>query len=115
MREHYLFGKEFNNRYINKTKFLSPTYNASEISIQSSTINRCILSAKSFLKGLYPFGTGPLLSPTIDVKKAVPPYDLGTKNITKLGRDVVPGKGWAFPIQNVDKFHDPLLNPTATC
>ena len=42
-----------------------------------------------------------MLSKDIDVKKAVPPYNLGGKNITALGLAVVPGKGWAFPVLNV--------------
>ena len=60
-------------------------------------------------------GTGPELRKDIDINKTVPPYDLGGKNLSKLGRDVVPSRGWGFPVGSLDEHHDPLLNPTDTC
>ena len=55
MGEKQLFdlGCRLRKKYVDELKFLSPTYNPTEISTRSSNIKRCILSAKSLLAGLY--------------------------------------------------------------
>ena len=52
--QHYLIGSELRARYITKEKFLSQSYNRSEILAYSTEYTRTIESAQSQLFGLYP-------------------------------------------------------------
>ena len=57
----YLLGVKARKRYIIQTKLLSKQYSPQEILIRSTDVNRTIESVESFLQGLYPIGTGPVI------------------------------------------------------
>ena len=61
MRQHYLLGAEFRQRYIVQNQLLSPSYLPSEVHIHSTDSNRTLSSAYCQLLGLYPSGFGPQL------------------------------------------------------
>ena len=61
-RQLYLLGVKVRKRYIDEFKLLSREYNPQEIYIRSTDHNRTIESIYSFLQGLYPSGTGPIIS-----------------------------------------------------
>ncbi len=61
INQEYLLGKSFRTRYVEQLGFLPPKYKDNSIYARSTNINRTIISAQSFLCGLYPPYTGPLL------------------------------------------------------
>ena len=61
----YLLGVKARKRYVEKFKLLSEKYNPQEIYIRSTDVNRTIESILSFIQGLYPEGTGPLINEKI--------------------------------------------------
>ncbi|MDQ7826915.1 MAG: histidine phosphatase family protein [Candidatus Eremiobacteraeota bacterium] len=61
IHQEYLLGKELRARYVDELKLLPPRYEPNMIHALSTDLNRTIMSAQSFLCGLYPPGTGPLL------------------------------------------------------
>ena len=61
----YLLGVKARKRYIENNKLLSETYSPQEILIRSTDVNRTIESVESFIQGLYPAGTGPVLNSDI--------------------------------------------------
>ena len=46
-RQHYLLGTELRNRYINKYKLLSETYNSTQLQVYSTYLERTYQSAHS--------------------------------------------------------------------
>ena len=61
----YLLGVKVRKKYIEKLNLLSQKYNPQEIYIRSTDVNRTIESIESFLQGLYPTGTGPIINEKI--------------------------------------------------
>ena len=61
----YLLGVKANKRYVGEGKLLNKTYSPQEILIRSTDVNRTIESVESFIQGLYPAGTGPVLKKDI--------------------------------------------------
>lgn len=61
MNQEYQLGKSFRARYVDQLGFLPPQYGINKIYVRSTDYNRTIMSAQSFLCGLYPPGTGPTL------------------------------------------------------
>ena len=59
IRQEYLLGSQFRKRYILGKKLLPETFDYSSIMVESTAKNRTIMSAYSFLSGLYPPLTGP--------------------------------------------------------
>ena len=54
MRQHFILGRLIRKLYIEDEKFLSPTYNNTELYLISSEFNRTKSSLVSHLQGLYP-------------------------------------------------------------
>ena len=54
LRQQYLLGSYLRQRYIFEERFLSDTYNSTEIKAYSTSISRTIFSMESQLMGLYP-------------------------------------------------------------
>lgn len=97
IRMHYALGVR--NRYRFKD-FLSSSYDAREIHIVSTDVNRTIQSAISQLNGLYSFGSGPEISEGV-ISKAVPPNSLSDevmKELNDLGNFSLPYKTQSIPI-----------------
>ena len=61
MNQEYMLGCYFRERYVRNFKLLSFNYEYNKIYALSTDYNRTIMSAQSFLTGLYPPGTGPKL------------------------------------------------------
>ncbi|CAD8177477.1 unnamed protein product [Paramecium octaurelia] len=94
MRQHYVLGQWMRDRYIVKNKLLSDTFNAQEITIYATDVNRTIMSAMSNFQGMYS-NNGPnvpnveesfLKPPNPDAK---PDEDIG-KSAIKYNIQVLP-------------------------
>ena len=59
MQQEYELGKKMRDRYITTTHLLPASYVSNTMFVRSSDYNRTLMSAESFLYGLYPLGTGP--------------------------------------------------------
>lgn len=85
-RQLYLLGKMFRKYYVDDLSFLSTNYNKSEIYVQSTAFERTIMSAESFLQGLYRDGLEKL---TEDQKKCkeiwTPPFNLTLNDMVVNG------------------------------
>ena len=60
MRQEYELGSRMRSVYVDRTHLLPSHYEAATISVRSSDVERTLMSAQSFLTGLYPHGTGPI-------------------------------------------------------
>jgi len=58
LTQQFFLGKEMRKRYVEEQKFLSDSFNSSEVLIRSSYKNRTIRSALAFVNGLYPQESG---------------------------------------------------------
>ena len=74
MRQQYLLGDAMRREYIEELGFLSPEYNSSEFFVESTNVNRTLMSALSHLQGFYPLGTGAKLPENYPEELAVPPF-----------------------------------------
>jgi acid phosphatase len=79
MRQQFLNGAEFRSRYVNSTSNIPGTYNASELYVRSTDVNRTIMSAESQMMGLFPIG--PNIASNMQYK-AVPPFGSVNFNTT---------------------------------
>lgn len=77
------------SKYIEKLSFLSPDYNSSEIFIQSTNVNRTIISAYSQLMGLYPHGNGPEIPEGINKNLLFPPIEINYANLNSSVNDSI--------------------------
>ncbi|RUR07803.1 histidine phosphatase family protein [Legionella sp. km772] len=62
MKQEYELGLKLHQRYIENHALLPKNYEAGAVYVQSTDFDRTIMSATSLLMGLYPLGTGPILS-----------------------------------------------------
>lgn len=107
-------GSNIRTKYIQDQKFLSPSFNHSELLIMSSDYNRTIENGYLILSGVYPLKTGPTLKKNFPLERALPPFD----NLTvedKLGFDSLPNKYQAVPIHNTNLKEDFIFNSYALC
>ena len=74
MHQHYILGQYLRQTYIIDQPFLSSSYNANELYVRSTNLNRTITSAMSQLYGLYPLEGGPLLPEGIEESLISPPF-----------------------------------------
>jgi hypothetical protein len=88
INQEYLLGESLRTRYVDQLRLLPPKYQFNSIYARSTNYNRTIMSAQSFLCGLYPPGTGPLLDD---------------------GRPALPAACQPIPIRTVFKEQDRLL------
>jgi len=58
LTQQFFLGKEMRKRYVEDLKFLSDSFNSSEVLIRSSYKNRTVRSALAFVNGLYPQDSG---------------------------------------------------------
>jgi hypothetical protein len=117
MRQHYLLGYEFRNRYILQTPLLSANYSAKEVYLRSTDVNRTLMSAYSQLQGLYPDGTGPSLAELSLQATSVPPLNISNlANIeAELGIAALPSFMQSTPIHTDKKSTDVLLRSQDNC
>ena len=73
MHQEYALGNKLRHRYVDQEKLLPKSYQPGTLYVRSSGVDRTIMSAESFLVGLYPPGTGPLLNlPFLAKQPALP-------------------------------------------
>lgn len=89
MRQHYVLGQWLRKRYIEDMKFLSDYYNETEIFIDSTDVNRTIMSAQSNLQGMYSIGKGPEINKNLAHEYLLPP---NVDVYEDLGAGAIPGK-----------------------
>jgi len=63
MQQEYMLGKELRHKYVDQYHLLPTSYDVKTINVRSTDSNRTLMSAESFLLGLYPLGTGPTTLP----------------------------------------------------
>jgi acid phosphatase len=100
MRQHYLLGHRNRIRY---QGYLSSSYSGNEIYVVSTDYNRTIMSAYSQLQGLYPNGTGPILTQS-QISIALPPVN-NTDFLPeqeKLASNALPNQMQVLPIHIFD-------------
>mmetsp|Transcript_20578 Transcript_20578/g.83481 ORF Transcript_20578/g.83481 Transcript_20578/m.83481 type:complete len:257 (-) Transcript_20578:2135-2905(-) len=91
-------------RYV-ETGFLLPAYNASQIHVRSTDIDRTLMSAMAQLSGLYPEGTASVYDTGEEFgSKAVKSEDIG-----------LPSRWQLIPVHTVDADWDTLLIPGKNC
>ncbi|CAD8189018.1 unnamed protein product [Paramecium octaurelia] len=106
MRQHYVLGQWLRKRYIEDQKFLSQNYNEAEIYIESTDVNRTIMSALSNLQGMYPMGTGPKVNPNLDHSYLLPPNEITFED---MGNEAIPGLLQVVPVHVREKKADIYL------
>lgn len=74
MRQHYNLGRALRKIYIEENQFLSPNFNPEEMFVQSTDVNRTIVSVLSQLYGFYPLGSGPKLPEGLNTSFEEPPF-----------------------------------------
>ncbi len=62
MQQEYFLGANLRKIYVDKYHLLPSHYAVETLYVRSSDVDRTLMSAQSFLMGLYPLGTGPSLS-----------------------------------------------------
>ncbi len=93
MRQEYELGRKYRHFYVHEKKLLSPSYQAGTLYVRSTDVPRTLMSAESFLLGLYPLGSGPTIG-----------------HFPFLGA-ALPGRFQPIPIHTVPKSEDSLLSP----
>lgn len=87
-------------------KFLSDYYNETEIYIDSTDVNRTIMSAQSNLQGMYSIGKGPEINKNLAHEYLLPP---NVDVYEDLGVGAIPGKLQVVPIHVKEKKYDIFL------
>ncbi|CAD8208244.1 unnamed protein product [Paramecium octaurelia] len=105
-RQHYVLGQWLRKRYIEDMKLLSQFYNEAEIYIESTDVNRTILSALSNFQGMYPMGTGPKINTNLNHSYLLPPNQ---KEFEDFGDEALPGLQQAVPVHVREKQQDIYL------
>jgi len=109
MRQHYLLGTEFRQRYILHSQLLNASFQPSEFTIHSTDSNRTLSSAYCQVLGLYPYGLGPELS--ANQTHVTPPlyiHDFG--HVQKaLGKAALPYSWQTVPIFTHSNDRDYVL------
>jgi len=62
MHQEFELGKTYRKKFIEFGKLLPYNFDINQIYVRSTDLNRTLMSAQSFLTGLYPPGTGPFLA-----------------------------------------------------
>jgi len=113
MRQHLLLGSELRARFTEDEQFLDPNYNATEIYVRSTDVDRTLQSAESQLLGLFPLTTGLSLPNPAVAKIAVPPMEVDglTEIQERMGLDALPAKYQPIPINTLPTDQDYMLTP----
>lgn len=114
MRQHYLIGSELRQRYVLDQEVISAPFNETTVWIQSSDVNRTLMSAESQMTGLFPQG------PSIDFDQAaafVPPIQIADiqTQLEDLGAFALPFQRQSFPVHTVPEAEDLMLRPVKAC
>lgn len=109
MRQHYLNGQEFRNRYATIQDLLSPQYMSEQIYVRSTDVNRTIMSAQSQLLGFFP--QGPSIKTANLQDLAQPPFNVsGFSTVKKnLGSNALPNSYQPIPIEIISSKYDHML------
>jgi acid phosphatase len=91
MRQEYELGSRMRSVYVERAHLLPTRYEAGTMYARSSDVERTLMSAQSFLSGLYPLGTGPALPGS--------------------GRPALPGAAQPIPVHTVASQEETLLYP----
>jgi acid phosphatase len=91
MRQEYELGSRMRSAYVDRAHLLPPRYETGTLYVRSSDIERTLMSAQSFLMGLYPHGTGPVMSGS--------------------GQPALPDAAQPIPIHTIAINEDSLLFP----
>src|SRR3990167_6492907 len=85
MQREFQLGTELHKKYIQDNKLLPTNYIADSVYVRSTDLDRTLMSAQSFLMGLYPLGTGPTLpnSSTPALPSALQPVPIHTAPIAQ--------------------------------
>lgn len=89
MRQEFQLGRELRKRYVDQYHLLPPYYSADSLYVRSTDLNRTLMSAESFLYGLYPLPTGP--------------------NLANSTQPALPERYQPIPIHTTPKDQDDLL------
>ena len=114
MRQHYLLGSELRQRYVLEQAVIDVEFYESTVWMQSSDVNRTLMSAESQMTGLFPQG------PSIDVDQAdgfVPPIQIENlqTQLDALGTFALPYERQSFPVHTVPEAEDLMLRPVKSC
>jgi len=90
MQQEFQLGSQCRQKYVTQYHLLPPKYQPDTLYVRSTDYDRTLMSAESFLLGLYPPGTGP----TLDNAQPALPYDYQP-----------------IPINTVPRKEDDLLVP----
>eukprot|EP01022_Parablepharisma_sp_SALTPOND_P018957 TRINITY_DN3170_c0_g1_i1.p1 TRINITY_DN3170_c0_g1~~TRINITY_DN3170_c0_g1_i1.p1 ORF type:complete len:485 (+),score=29.43 TRINITY_DN3170_c0_g1_i1:118-1455(+) len=116
MRQEYLLGLGLRKRYILNKVFLDYYYNPEQITVQATRTDRTIASAYAQLAGLYPHGTGQVLTDPYKQKLAVPPNPFNyTGWSEELGNAAVNYTHPLIPVRTMGSAKDHLLDPQEAC
>ena len=112
IRQQYLLGYKMKTKYVD-TGFLDKNYNASQLLVYSTNVNRTIMSAQSQLFGIYPPGTGPQILKSqsqIAIPPGTPIPDLD-RIIAELGVNSLPYASQIFPVHLFEEKYESLHMP----
>lgn len=114
MRQHFLIGSELRQRYVVNQEVISGQFNESQVWLQSSDVNRTLMSAESQITGLFPQG------PSIDIDLAdafIPPIQIPdlSNQLDALGTSALPYQRQSFPVHTVPSAEDLMLRPVKAC
>ena len=115
MRQHYLLGTYSREKLVKSEGLLSERYDTAEIYVFSSDFNRTLMSAQSYLSGLYSAGTGPKLRQTNSIIS--PPIQI--ENLpdisSSLSQNALPFNTQLIPIHSKEFKSQYALNPSSAC
>ncbi|CAK83637.1 unnamed protein product (macronuclear) [Paramecium tetraurelia] len=112
MRQHFVLGQWMRQRYITELQFLSDTYDASQILVYSTDVNRTIMSAMSNLQGMYS-NNGPKV-PNVKDSYLIPPNP-GAETPTDIGQSAIQHDIQILPIHMREAITDDRLLSILIC
>ncbi|CAD8078384.1 unnamed protein product [Paramecium primaurelia] len=112
IRQHYALGQWMRKRYIVDYPLLSDIYDASQIFVYSTDVNRTIMSAMSNLQGMYS-NNGPNI-PLVQESYLIPPNP-GAKTPTDIGQSALQYNLQILPIHMKEAITDERLLSILIC
>ncbi len=109
LRQEYELGSRMRSAYVDRTHLLPSRYETGTLYVRSSDVERTLMSAQSFLAGLYPHGTGPTDPdsgrPALpDAAQPIPVHTIANNEETLLFPD--------SPLYKYDDLLAQLVTPT---
>ncbi|KAL4471649.1 hypothetical protein ABPG74_008542 [Tetrahymena malaccensis] len=118
IRQLYELGRIMRLKYVEQEQFISEKYNHQEIFIRSTDKSRTLVSAQSFLQGLYPQDTGPQIPLNIanNTEYLLPPHKRPSKFKSYSGFESIQNRLQPIPIHTIEINRDNfLLNAESDC